>query len=121
MLQQRQRGEPNDLLFVARDGGTIDAISDTFERVVDKVGLNNGVKSRAQKVVFHTLRHTFASWLAIQGTPSLTIMELMGHKDIKMTMRYAHLIPDQKRTAVHSLDSSFRGSRPETDQEQLKS
>jgi len=41
--------------------------------------------------------------LALQGTPILTIRELMGHKDIKMTMRYAHLLPDHKREAVLKL------------------
>lgn len=44
---------------------------------------------RKNRVVVHTLRHTFASHLAINGTPIFTIQKLMNHKDIKMTMRYA--------------------------------
>lgn len=38
--------------------------------------------------------HTFASYLAINGTPIFTIKELMNHKDIEQTMRYAKLSPD---------------------------
>jgi integrase len=54
-------------------------------------------------VTFHTLRHTFASWLAIAGVPIKTIQELLGHKNIAMTMRYAHLSENVKRDAVGML------------------
>ena len=49
---------------------------------------------RKHRVVIHSLRHTFASHLAINETPIFTIQKLMNHKDIKMTMRYAKLSPD---------------------------
>ena len=35
----------------------------------------------------------------------VTVKELMGHKDIKMTLRYAHLTPEHKRAVVHLLDT----------------
>jgi len=41
--------------------------------------------------------------LAIQGESLLTIKELMGHKKIEMTMKYSHLLPDQKKDAVLKL------------------
>jgi integrase len=48
-------------------------------------------------VTFHTLRHTFASWLAQSGKVSLIeLQKLMRHANINMTMRYAHLIPGQE-------------------------
>ncbi len=58
---------------------------------------------RKNRVVIHTLRHTFASHLAIQGTPIFTIQKLMNHKDIKQTMRYAKLAPDSGREFVNDL------------------
>jgi len=58
---------------------------------------------RKNRVVIHTLRHTFASHLAIQGTPIFTIQKLMNHKDIKQTMRYAKLAPDSGRDFVNDL------------------
>ena len=58
---------------------------------------------RKNKVVFHSLRHTFASHLAINGTPIFTIQKLMNHKEIKMTLRYAKLSPDSGREALMNL------------------
>lgn len=60
-------------------------------------------KDRQNRVVIHTLRHTFASHLAINGTPIFTIQKLMNHKDITMTMRYAKLAPDSGKEAVNEL------------------
>ena len=94
-------------------GRQIKKISHVFWRVVKDLGLNKDISDSSQKVVFHTLRHTFASWLAQQGTPLLTIKELMGHKSIEMTMRYAHLIPDQKIDAVKQLADRFNLARNE--------
>lgn len=53
---------------------------------------------------FHDLRHTFASWLAMAGCDLNTLKELLGHKSITMTMRYAHLSGEHKKTAVKMLD-----------------
>jgi len=66
---------------------------------------NEGLDSRDAKnrVVIHSLRHTFASHLAINGTPIFTIQKLMNHRDIKQTMRYAKLAPDSGMDFVNSL------------------
>jgi len=58
---------------------------------------------RKNRVVVHTLRHTFASHLAMAGTPIYTLQKLMNHKDIKMTLRYAKLSPDNGRDYVVGL------------------
>ena len=57
----------------------------------------------SNRTVIHTLRHTFASHLAIKGTPIFTIQKLMNHSDIKMTMRYAKLAPDSGKEFVKEL------------------
>ncbi|CAA6817191.1 MAG: site-specific recombinase, phage integrase family [uncultured Sulfurovum sp.] len=58
---------------------------------------------RQNRVVIHSLRHTFASHLAINGTPIYTIQKLMNHKDINMTLRYAKLAPDSGKEFIENL------------------
>lgn len=48
----------------------------------------------------HILRHSFASYFIINGGNILTLQKILGHSDIKMTMRYAHLAPDHLLDAV---------------------
>jgi integrase len=93
----------NELVFKSSNGKKIREISNVFNRVTEKLGLNENVTDQRNKVVAHTLRHTFASWLAMQGEPFITIQKLMGHSNIEMTLRYAHLSPSHERTAVEKL------------------
>jgi integrase len=53
---------------------------------------------------FHDLRHTFASRLVMAGVDVPTVKELLGHKDITMTLRYTHLSSDHKQAAVKKLE-----------------
>ncbi len=66
---------------------------------------NKGLKpeDRKDRVVIHTLRHTFASHLAINGTQLQVIKKLMDHSDISMTLKYAKLMPDTGRDMVEGL------------------
>ncbi len=115
MLQERMPPEarPTDLVFPDAKGRPKRAVSKAFFKAVDRLGLNEGIEDPRDKVVFHTLRHTFASWLAIQGTPILTLKELMGHKSLAMTERYSHLMPDQKREAINGLAKAFAAASGE--------
>ena len=108
MLKRRAKKDPRAFIFTDKDGEKIKEVSNAFQRIVDLVGFNKGVEDRRLRVVFHSLRHTFASWLAIEGTPLYTIAKLMGHKSIAMSERYSHLSPDHKKDAVNAVAAALR-------------
>ena len=79
-------------------------IQSRLKPILDKL-FNTELEARDTKnrVVIHTLRHTFASHLAINGISIYQIKELMNHKDIEQTMRYAKLAPDSGKNEVEGL------------------
>src|SRR5439155_9508906 len=79
-----------------RDGRGWGAIRTAFESAVRKAGLPD--------FRFHDLRHTAASHLVMRGASLSDVREILGHADLKMTMRYAHLSPAHLRRAVDRLD-----------------
>lgn len=110
MLRKRIPATPDNYIFIQRSEDRYNEIPKLYREIADKL-FNKGVKDPRQRVTFHTLRHTFASWLALQGESLFTIRELLGHKSFAMTQRYAHLIPDEKRRAAKMLDSVFNEKR----------
>ncbi len=76
---------------------TKDYLSARFKNLVRKCELNDNYH-------FHTLRHTFASWLVQKGVPIYTVSKLLGHADLSITQIYAHLKSEDFRNAVESLD-----------------
>lgn len=109
------------LIFPARDGGVMTAASETFRRTVDALGLNRidpgdpaslPITDRRQRVVFHTLRHTYASWLALAGEHELSLSELLGHTSTAMTRRYAHLMDDARRKTADAVMQIYHDSSP---------
>jgi len=61
-------------------------------------------KANIEDFRFHDLRHTFASHLVMNGATIKDVQELLGHKDLKMTMRYSHLSQEHKTKAVNLLN-----------------
>jgi len=76
------------------------ALWENFWRLAKKLGIKN--------VNIHTFRHTFASYLIMSGVDLVTVKELLGHRDITTTMRYAHLKPSHKHWAVNRICSISR-------------
>ena len=62
---------------------------------------------------FHDLRHDAASALTMAGVPQRAVMEILGHRDPRMTMRYQHLTPGHLRDAMRALDQAMK-QPPET-------
>ena len=105
LFEIKTSGDNNELVFPARGGGKKSEISNSFDKAVNALGLNEGVTDRRMKVVFHTLRHTYASWLVQSGENLYTVKELMGHSTLAMTERYSHLAKGTLRDAVKKIDA----------------
>jgi integrase len=86
---------PQGPIFIGQSGERLMGPRHWFEDAVKKAGLPN--------FTWHDLRHTFASRLVMADVDIRTVAELMGHKSIQMTMRYAHLAPEHKLVAVERL------------------
>lgn len=72
-------------------------------------------KAKIDGFRWHDLRHTFGSRLAMAGVDLVTIQQLMGHKTLEMTLRYAHLSPEHRLNAIRRLDRRT-GTRTGTSQ-----
>jgi len=82
-------------------GITPNMVTTAFRRAVKRVGILD--------FRFHDLRHCFASYLTMSGASLRAIQTLLGHKDLRMTMRYSHLSPEHLQGAVKMLDKVFDG------------
>jgi len=92
----REMERQGDYVFCNGNGNAFTTIRKSFETALKKSGIED--------FRFHDLRHTFASNLVMEGVDIMTVKELMGHKTLEMTLRYAHLAPNHKAKAVNILD-----------------
>lgn len=106
ILKPLMKGLKANDYIVSLDGSKLTSrqIQSRLKPILDRLFNQELEKNdRKNRVVIHTLRHTFASHLAINGTPIFTIQKLMNHRDIKQTMRYAKLAPDSGKDFVNNL------------------
>jgi len=68
------------------------------------------VKTDLEDFRFHDLRHTFATRLVQNGVDLYKVKELLGHKTIAMTMRYAHHYPESLRSSIEVLDNCYNSA-----------
>ena len=88
------------MFFNPKTGKRYNDIKKAFNRACEKSGISD--------YTFHDNRHTFASSLVMAGVDLATVKELLGHKDIKITLRYSHLAPAHMKKAVNILDSKLK-------------
>lgn len=93
-----KRKKRTGFVFLTEDGTPFDSqrVLRQLEKVREKAGLRH--------FTMHTLRHTFATQLAMRGVPLNIVKELLGHSTITMTMRYAHSDESAMRSAIDMLN-----------------
>ena len=105
MREESCKGElPKNSVFPDKNGNEQQKISKTFQRVVDDL-FNQDIDDRRERVVFHTLRRTFATQLLNQGTSIYHIQKLLGHADITTTTRYLDADASTLKEAVLKLNN----------------
>jgi integrase len=91
-LKRLRPGPPDQTIF-EYNGHNLVSVRTAFLRACKKAGLG-------RDVVFHTLRHTFASWWVMKGGDPYRLQKCLGHSSMALTQRYSHLSPDFIRDGV---------------------
>ncbi len=94
-----KRMQQNGEYVFTLDGGRIccDWVTHLFKRYVRKAGLID------DRIHFHSLRHTFASWLVQGGATLYEVQKLLGHSSASVTEQYSHLQPEQMHSTVNKI------------------
>nr|NJM04825.1 site-specific integrase [Desulfobacula sp.] len=107
MMLSKEKGLADCLVFPGREKRISGQISQTFRDVANKL-FNKGVEDRRERVTFHTLRHTCASWMVMQGVSLYLVQQVLGHSTIQVTERYSHLAPDKLQLAAKAINQSIK-------------
>jgi integrase len=99
--EQNAPAKDDELVFPSPvSGEQLNNVKKSWANLLKEAGIEN--------FRWHDMRHDFASQLVMKGVDLNTVRELMGHADMKMTMRYAHLAPSSKLRAVEVLTENAR-------------
>jgi len=93
--RQHRNPPAGGLVFEGKDGAQFNNTKRSWERLLKDATI--------ERFRWHDMRHHFASRLVMAGVDLNTVRELLGHGDLKMTLRYAHLAPEHKAAAVEKL------------------
>lgn len=107
IIKKRMPDSATGRIFTKRNGEPLpdSFTAKIFRECVNQCGLNPHGIDRRNRVCFHTLRHTFCSWLAMSGEPLYIIAEIVGHSSMEMTKKYSHLCPTSAKKAVKTLEN----------------
>ena len=96
-LEKKNKWRPTQRVWLSRYGEPLDSLIAWFKLVMQEARARNPL---LKDVTWHIFRHTYISRLVMAGVDIRTVQELAGHKSISMTIRYSHLSPDHKLSAV---------------------
>ncbi len=97
LVSNRVGRSPSPFVFTAGDKKTAESyLSHTFKKCARLAGLSEGLH-------FHSLRHTFASWLVQDGVSLYEVQKLLGHSNIAVTLVYSHIQPGQLHSSVNRI------------------
>jgi integrase len=102
LLTAYPRHPRSELVFANKAGGKLSAIRNSFKNACARADITD--------LHFHDLRHTFASHWMMAAGDLYVLKDILGHKSIVMTQRYAHLSPEFKRAAVNRMDNIWNNA-----------
>jgi len=114
MFMGMDQGAREDLIFPTSNGKRLSDPSKVFKEVILEMGFNAGVTDRRQRLSFHSLRHTYASWLVDRGVGLYDVQKLLGHRSSALTERYSHLSDSRLTEDVKSFEKGIREARRES-------
>lgn len=98
----KKQSDGTSYVFPNQDGGRFEDVKSAWRKLLERAKVIN--------FRWHDMRHDFASRLVMEREPLNTVRQLLGHSDIKMTLRYAHLAPGTMAAAVERLSSPLLSS-----------
>jgi integrase len=100
LFRNHGRRSDAEFIFPSANGGRLTEIRRSFLKACSRAGLTD--------LHFHDLRHTFASQFVMAGGDLYILKEILGHKSITMTQRYAHLSPAYKIKVIDRMNTLWQ-------------
>ncbi len=116
MFNEITHGKNDNFVFLRKDKNPYTEIPTLFRDIITELKFNENVSDARQRVCFHTLRHTMASWHAGGGTDLYVLKELLGHGSITLTERYSHLSNGALQEATRGFEKSVKAATKQAGQ-----